>query len=131
MPRSAQDQGHDLLAPLPERTVHRTLDRKADQSLDQNHRSATSARYRLVVRGDGDLDRRGDLALYDVVSDSWERTDVSSRHPRVVDELRRRIEELALEAAPYQHATCLPEPADEKRLERLRAIGYLGEEADD
>jgi arylsulfatase A-like enzyme len=126
LPASEQDEGRDLLAARSVLPIHTSLEGKSGQHpLEDDLRSVARDDRRLIVRGDGSAQ------LYDISRDPLERADIAAGSPEVVAELRREIIGLGASARRYEHATCLPTPADAARLERLRAIGYLGDGAGD
>jgi len=71
-------------------------------------------------------ERKGELRLYDLLSDPGEQDDVAAEHPEIVEvlfaELVRHLEgaEAAVVAAPVE--------ADEATLRMLRDIGYIGDD---
>ncbi len=119
-----QDEGIDLFAAFEGRAVHGMLDSKAGFDVEKDMRSISVAGHRLLVHGDGGVE------LYDTLVDPHERIDIAAQSPEIVADLERRLASVAASAERYSPATCLPSPADRNRLERLRAIGYLGTEAD-
>jgi arylsulfatase A-like enzyme len=64
--------------------------------------------------------------LYDAANDPEERRDVADQHPEVVDELRRRMNELRAS----WHADDLAdlEGTEVRNLDALQALGYAGEQ---
>ena len=68
----------------------------------------------------------GQLRLYDVESDPFERTDVAERHPERVAAMRRRLDEHLEKQRAQRTATSFG--AGSATLRMLGAIGYLGEE---
>ena len=66
--------------------------------------------------------KEGTLVLFDLESDPGETIDVADRHPEIVAEHQRRIDEIAIELSNENEGPKALSPYDE---ERLRRLGYL------
>ena len=64
--------------------------------------------------------------LYHLTEDRHEQTDISSKHPRMVNELeaqlKQRLETISAEESSFE----TPELLDDEALEKLAALGYVG-----
>jgi tetratricopeptide (TPR) repeat protein len=64
--------------------------------------------------------------LYHLTEDRHERTDISSEHPPMLNELearlKRRVETISAEESPFE----TPQLLDDEALEKLTALGYVG-----
>ena len=67
----------------------------------------------------------GDAALYDLASDSGERSDASPRFPEARARLARQLEEFASRPPAPEPAPTDAEPGDADWEQQLQALGYL------
>jgi arylsulfatase A-like enzyme len=125
LPAVEQDQGRDLLAAASDRPIHGLLEGKSGQHpLDEDLRSIVVDGRRLIEWGDGRVE------LFDIARDPGEKEDIAAERPELVSDLLLRLEDLERSAPPYPRATCDPRLVNDALRERLKAIGYLGEDPD-
>jgi arylsulfatase A-like enzyme len=86
-------------------------------------RSLSSKRFKLMYDAQGDSYR-----LYDVDADPLELRDISRKNPAVVDELKKRMDEIYPRLVRRYLATAAPNASDQPApIEALRALGYIEE----
>jgi arylsulfatase A-like enzyme len=86
--------------------------------LDRMERALVKGRWKLIASTAG---RR---ALYDMVSDPLESTDVSSTHPEIARELEQQLQAWAA-SAERQRPAKTEDKGDADLLQRLKALGYV------